>query len=108
MAKQAEQRRMMGALLSRSFTIQQPELSATESIALECLKQIASEGRVADQYEIAAAIGSKNVNGGTMAGIVNRLIYPTDCPHCEAKRGKPCVDGGKPAERHLGRHLGWV
>jgi hypothetical protein len=74
MAKQAEQRRMMGALLSRSFTIQLPELSATESIALECLKQIASEGRVADQYEICAGVGSDNMNGGTAAGVVNRLV----------------------------------
>lgn len=59
---------------SRNFTLQRVGLSATESIALECLKQIASEGRVADQYEICAAIGSGNTNGGTVAGVVNRLV----------------------------------
>jgi hypothetical protein len=49
-------------------------LSAEESIAFECIKQIVREGRVADQYEIAAGIGTDNVNGGTVAGVINRLI----------------------------------
>jgi DNA-binding MarR family transcriptional regulator len=72
MAKQAEQRRMMGALLSRSFTIQQPELSVTESIALECLKQIASEGREATQDEVRSSVGGEGA--GTATGIINRLV----------------------------------
>ena len=63
-----------GQLQSRSFTLRRPELTATESIALECLRQIASEGRVANQYEICAAIGTENTNGGTVAGVVNRLV----------------------------------
>jgi hypothetical protein len=69
-----EKRRIVGSVLSKSFAIQQAELTATERIALECLRQIASEGRIADQYEICAGIGSDNMNGGTAAGVVNRLV----------------------------------
>jgi hypothetical protein len=69
-----EKRRIVGSVLSKSFAIQQVELTATERIALECLRQIASEGRIADQYEICAGIGSDNMNGGTAAGVVNRLV----------------------------------
>ena len=56
----------------RSFTLL--GLSDTERVCLECLKQIASEGRIANQYEICAAIGTENTNGGTVAGVVNRLV----------------------------------
>lgn len=73
-AKKTEQRRMMGALLSKSFTIAPVPLTATESIALECLKQIANEGREATQAEITSCIGSGNEAGSTATGVVNRLV----------------------------------
>lgn len=61
-------------LVSRSFNIGLAPLSATESIALECLKQIADEGREATQDEISAGIGSSNECGSTATGTVNRLV----------------------------------
>lgn len=45
-----------------------------DRIALECLKQIASEGREATQDEITAGIGSKNQCGSTATGCINRLV----------------------------------
>jgi hypothetical protein len=86
MAKQAEQRRMMGALLSRSFTVPQNpvdvrravreaanrELSAIESIALEAIIQIAVEGREATQVELCAATGVK-YQQGTLPAVLRRL-----------------------------------
>jgi hypothetical protein len=48
-------------------------LSTIESIALECIRQIASEGRRATKAEICAAIGSDNYEGGTVSGVIGRL-----------------------------------
>lgn len=50
-----------------------PPLTPTESIALECLKQIASEGRRVTNAEICAAIGSDNHEGGTGPAVISRL-----------------------------------
>jgi hypothetical protein len=60
-------------LRSRGFTLSNPPLTPTENIALEALKQIASENRRATKAEICAAIGSDNYEGGTAPGVVNRL-----------------------------------
>lgn len=65
---------VMASVQSRSFRIGQSPLTATESIALECLKQIASEGREATQDEIRAGIGSENQCGSTATGVINRLV----------------------------------
>jgi len=48
-------------------------LTTIEGIALECIRQIASEGRRATRDEICAAIGSDNYEGGTVPGVLNRL-----------------------------------
>lgn len=59
---------------SRSFTVVRVPLSTIESIALECLKQIAMEGREATQDELTAGIGSMNECGSTASAVVNRLV----------------------------------
>lgn len=48
-------------------------LTATESICFEAIKQIISEGRKATIAELSAAVGSDNVYGGTVPGIIARL-----------------------------------
>lgn len=60
-------------LRSKSFTLTLPPLTATESIALECITQIASECRLATQSEIKDSIGDAQSHS-TATGIVNRLI----------------------------------
>lgn len=56
----------------KNFTLSNPPLTAVESIALECLKQIASEGRTATQPELCAATGA-GYQTGTVPAILNRL-----------------------------------
>jgi hypothetical protein len=48
-------------------------LTTIERIALECIRQIASEGRRATKAEICGAIGSDNYEGGTVSGVIGRL-----------------------------------
>lgn len=48
-------------------------LSNAERAAFDVCKQFAKEGKRLTQYDICAAVGSENWNGGTMAGILNRL-----------------------------------
>ena len=73
---------------SRSFTLL--GLSDTERVCLECLKQIASEGRIAYRDEIQAAIGSQNMCGSTATGVVSRLV---DGGHVEHVLGVPIQRG---------------
>ena len=64
----------VSAMEPRSFS--QPGLSpltVTESIALECIRQIIAEGRRVTNAEICAAIGSDNIDGGTGPGVLKRL-----------------------------------
>lgn len=49
-------------------------LTLSQRIALECLKQIASEGREATQEEITAGIGSRNESGSSATGVINGLV----------------------------------
>lgn len=75
MAKvEPDKRRLMGAVLSSSFTVSLAPLTVPQSIALECLKQIASENREATQEEITAGIGSQNECGSTATKIINGLV----------------------------------
>ncbi len=48
-------------------------LSAAEKSALEVCRAKAEAGDRITQYDICEAVGSENWNGGTMAGILNRL-----------------------------------
>lgn len=72
-------------------------LSASERAALEVCRRFADEGRRITQYDICEAIGSENWNGGTMAGVLNRLeakgyitrtIYQRGVQICIAETGK--------------------
>jgi hypothetical protein len=66
-------REQSAGLKSASFTLYQAPLTVTESIALECVRQIAREQRQATNAEICAAIGSENYEGGTAPGVLRRL-----------------------------------
>jgi hypothetical protein len=68
-----ESAQVPGSVRSRGFTLSECPLTAIESIALECLKQIASEGRQATQPEICAAIGVTNIQSGTVPAVLSRL-----------------------------------
>lgn len=57
------------------------DLTQTESIALECIKQIAREGRIAYRDEIQGAIGSENMCGSTATGVINRLVRDHHIEH---------------------------
>lgn len=68
----------MMAAPSNAFEVRRdigrPALTVIERIALECLKQIAREGREATQEEIRAGIGSDNQCGSTATSVINRLV----------------------------------
>lgn len=49
-------------------------LTAIESIAMECIRQIVCEVREITQEEITAAVGSENQCGSTATHIVSRLV----------------------------------
>ncbi len=72
-------------------------LSAAERAALAVCQRFADEAKRITQYDICEAIGSENWNGGTMAGILNRLeakgyitrtIYQRGVQICIASTGK--------------------
>lgn len=67
-----EKRRSMGAILSRSFTLSQPDLTAVEKTALACLKRIASDGREATQDEVRERVSG--TGAGMATAIINRLV----------------------------------
>lgn len=50
-----------------------PSLSAVEKTALEFCQQRAREGKPVTRADIAVAIGSQNLWGGTAPGVLNRL-----------------------------------
>lgn len=90
------QRAPVGELQSRSFTVRPAPLTATESIALESIKQIVSEGRVATRAEICAAVGSDNLEGGTAPGILRRLEQKGYITREVFQRGmKICLANGR-------------
>jgi hypothetical protein len=82
--------RVPDGVRSRSFTLVREPLSLSERIALECLKQIALEARVANRDEIQAGIGSRNECGSTATGIINRLV---DKGYVEHVMGVPIQRG---------------
>lgn len=75
----------MTGLRSKSFTVAPAPLTPIERIALECLKQIAGDGRQATQAEILAAIGSQAV--ATAPGIVRRLEQKGYITRSQFQRG---------------------
>jgi hypothetical protein len=59
--------------IRRSASSDSPPLSAVEKTAYEFCKKRAAEGRQVTRADIAVAIGSQNLWGGTAPGVLNRL-----------------------------------